>query len=500
MLGFPFIAAFCLAANAAAGPIRLNEKRRLFLDDHLVASMTNVTREIHPARKHPANPVVWPTEPWEGTTAVIYGSVIHEYGKFRMWYHGGVGVSYATSDDGIKWAKPLMGLVKVDGKETNVLIKRGAEAGAFNYLPHFYEIFGVHKDPRDPDPSRRYKMGYLSIIRGYKGPREDIYHRGQRRGLGVAASADGLHWKLVDSWATEAICDGDTHWLFDPTRDKYILYGRTKFVAPDVAKANAKNDWAKRYFWGRSVARVESPDFLKWDITDPGKAPVVMTVDTTDPPGTEVYSMLVFPYESVYIGLVQTFHNQPDACHLDIQLAVSHDSVHFARVADSAGKRVTFIPCGPVGSWDRFNNSLANNPPIPIGDELRFYYGGRTYRHSPYQGKDKGEPGGGIGLATIVRDRFVSLAAPFEGGQIVTKPLKLAGKTLHLNAKSDFGQIIVEALDKAGKAIATSSAIRADAVDIPVEWTEAGQDPTAAPVSLRITLKNARLFALWCTD
>ena len=85
-----------------------------------------------------------------------------------------------------------------------------------------------------------------------------------------------------------------------------------------------------------------------------------------------------------------------------IQLAVSRDSIHFMRVGD----RSPFIPVGPVGSWDRFNNSIANNPPIIIGDELRFYYGGRMYRHSPYRGADRGwgresKRGAGIGLATI---------------------------------------------------------------------------------------------------
>ena len=24
---------------------------------------------------------------------------------------------------------------------------------------------------------------------------------------------------------------------------------------------------------------------------------------------------------------------------------------------------------GPIGSWDRFNQSLANNPPVVVGDE-----------------------------------------------------------------------------------------------------------------------------------
>jgi len=135
---------------------------------------------------------------------------------------------------------------------------------------------------------------------------------------------------------------------------------------------------------GRAVARVESADFVRWNFTEPLTAPVVMTAELEDEPGTEIYSVSVFPYESATIGLVQVFHARPDACTLDVQLAVSRDGMHFTRVAD----RSPILPVGPIGSWDRFNQSLANNPPIAVGDELRLYYGGRTYRHSPYQGKD----------------------------------------------------------------------------------------------------------------
>lgn len=491
-------AAFVAADDSAA--IKVDSTKQLFLDDELIASMENVDRKIHQAKKYEGNPVLWPSELWEGHTAVIYGSVLRDGDKYRMWYHGGAGVSYAESADGIRWTKPQMDFVKIDGQLTNVLIRRGAEEGEPNAIPYFYEIFGVHKDERATDPSMRYKMGFLSLDRQYKGPRGKRFHGGQRRALGVAASEDGIRWRLVDNWATDAICDGATHWLFDRAEDKFILYGRTKFIASGLMDAwltdDATDEWVKRYFWGRSVARVESPDFIRWNFTEPAEGPVVMTADTKDVPGTEIYSMMVFPYESVYIGLVQAFHNRPDECHLDIQLAVSRDSVKFTRVGD----RSVFLPCGPVGAWDRFNNSLANNPPIAVGGELRIYYGGRTYRHSPYQGSDRGKPGGGIGFATIPRDRFVSLSASFDGGVVTTKPLIFHGKNLHLNAASCFGDIQVELLNSRDETVAKSEPIRQDGLDLPVEWADGGLDSANGPLTAKITLKNAHLFALWCAD
>ncbi len=485
----------CLVLQALASPdgIVLDESKQLLLDDYLIESKENLTRQVHPAEQHPANPVLWPEEEWEGTVALLYGSVIRDGGTYRMWYLSGPGVSYAESADGIEWSKPALDLFEIDGHPTNAVVRRATPEGAPPSLEHFYELFGAFKDPSEPDPARRYKMGYLSIQRGYSGPRVDPFHGGQRRGLGVAASPDGIHWTTIDAWTTEAICDGASHWMYDPVHEQHVLYGRTKFKDPELEKAWTQEEYVRKYWWGRSVARTESPDFLDWTHKDPTAAPVVMTADGDDPPGTEIYGMAVFPYGSAYIGLVQRFHNRPGDVYLDIQLAVSHDSVHFTRVEG----RSPFIPCGPVGSWDRFNNAIANNPPIEVDGKLRFYYSGRTYRHSPYDGPDKGESGGGIGFATIPRDRFVSLGASFDGGALVTKPLRLRNGALHLNADADFGEIAVEALNGAGETIASSEPISQDGLDLPVAWAEGGIPGDAEPVRLRITLRNALLFALW---
>lgn len=489
------IALLIYCAGAAQTPdqaIALGSAKQLFLDDYLVAEQKNLVRRVHPAEKFKGNPVLWPEEEWEGKHALLYGSVLRVDGKYRAWYHGPMGMSYAESDDGVVWRKPALGLVKIDGHDTNILFTGDPDGKGEGATPFFYECFGVSLNRFSDDPARRFILGYLGIQRGYSGPDEDPFHRGERRGLGVAFSPDGIHWTPATPFATGAICDGATHWMFDPARRKYVLYGRTKHPSDDVKAAWRDDAWAEQHYWGRAVARIESDDFLTWDYQDPATAPVVMRSDTEDPPATEIYSMMVFPYESAYLGLVQRFHDRPEDVFLDAQLAVSHDSIHFERVSD----RTPFIACGGVGEWDRFNNSLANNPPVEVGDELRFYYSGRTYRHSPYKGEDAGTPGSGIGFASIRRDRFVSLGASFDGGWLLTKPLRIQGRTLHMNAKSRFGEITVEVLDGTGAVVAKSKPIQADALDAAVEF-ETAVDWPDKPVQLRIALRNALLFALW---
>jgi len=482
-----------LTAPQMSDALILDENKQLFLDDVPLASVEKVVRRIHPARKHPANPVLAPEQDLEGDLALLYGSVIEDQEGYRMWYLSGNGVHVAESEDGIAWTKPTLDRVTLDGRKTNIVIPRQGLEGGSQQIPYFYEMFGVFRDENEPDPARRYKMGFLSIHRNYEGPRQDPFHGSQRRGLGVATSPDGIEWTLADSWTTEAICDGGTHWMFDPRRQEYVLYGRTKYLSPEVKQA-----WKVEPFfgnvWGRAVARLESENFFDWDYEDPATAPVVMSPDLKDPPGTEIYSMHVLPYGSVYIGFVQVFYNRPDSCYLDIQLAVSRDSLHFERVGD----RSPFIPVGKVGSWDRFNTSMANSPPVEVDDELRFYYSGRTYRHSPYQGPDKGEPGGWIGMASITKDRFVSLEASFDGGTILTKPLRITGDTLCLNATSDFGTLVVEVLGRDGQVLGVSKPIRKDELRIPVTWENEFELPGDQPVQLRMNLKNARLYAFWC--
>jgi len=160
-----------LRADPPGGPpIAVGSRKQLFLDDYLIARTANISRTIHPAEKFRSNPVLRQTETWEDPFNIVYGSVIRDGQQYKMWYKSGPGVSYAVSDDGLHWVKPLLDFVPVNGARTNVLFRKNSELKGSDGLPYYHELFGVHKDDREPDPSRRYKMGYLSIDWEYKGP------------------------------------------------------------------------------------------------------------------------------------------------------------------------------------------------------------------------------------------------------------------------------------------------------------------------------------------
>jgi hypothetical protein len=203
---------------------------------------------------------------------------------------------------------------------------------------------------------------------------------------GGGGQPDGIHWKLIDNWATSAIVDGATHWMLDGASGKYVLYGRMLHARPEVAAAWKTNDWFQQWFSGRAVARLESTDFVNWDFTKPGTAPIVLTADLQDPRARNLFDESV-PYEGIYIGLVQVFHSTPEDATLDVQLAVSRDTVHFTRVEDRrpflALWTESAVGIASTFQWPTTIQSRAAMNFVSINS-------GRLYRHNPYSGSGQG--------------------------------------------------------------------------------------------------------------
>ncbi len=107
--------------------------------------------------------------------AALHGTVIHDGGKFRMWYLGMLQTEfkhgqapdywrpmcYAESADGIHWTKPELGLVDFNGNRRNNICL--IEGDPFS-LTRVDDFLSVLHDPADPDPARRYKAAYIAHV------------------------------------------------------------------------------------------------------------------------------------------------------------------------------------------------------------------------------------------------------------------------------------------------------------------------------------------------
>jgi len=146
------------------GP-KVDEAVLFSFDDHAIPWRDNVAVTLVRAEKHPANPVLrrGPAGSPDHGHAILYGSVLYEGGKFRMWYLGMFETEikagqapgwwrpmcYAESDDGVTWTKPELGLVDFNGDTKNNICLIESEVPSLAKVNDFLTV--IH-EPDDPDP------------------------------------------------------------------------------------------------------------------------------------------------------------------------------------------------------------------------------------------------------------------------------------------------------------------------------------------------------------
>ena len=366
----------CSSAALAAAPVEPPEEdliagpatgpwRRLFLDAMVVEHQEGLSRVFHAAEKHPANPVVPKDRPWEGTAdrsgPYLYGTVMWDNGKLRMWYHGHRGGAYqnlyAESDDGIAWRKPELGLVEFEGSKANNMFlwfshKDDIEEPELHRGGGICHNPSVIKRPWEPDPEKRYAL--FCFGQEYRRPR-------------VAYSPDGLNWSFVRETASKGLfASGDVMNVFwDPYRSRYVV----------TVKTGSRR--------GRSVGAATSPDGHQWANVLAAGGPVFIP-DDLDPDATQIYGMPVFPYQGMYIGLPWVYNARwfkyggytdqrlyeaelDSPCTMDAQLAWTWDLINWTRTP----KREQFIPRGAEGEFDA-DMIYTARAPVQVGDKLYF--------------------------------------------------------------------------------------------------------------------------------
>lgn len=429
-------------------------RRQLFLDDYLIGEMKGLKRVLHQPTKHAANPIIAGAQPWE--TSADMPSVLFDQGQFRLWYRAldvksTCRMAYAESKDGLTFDKPILNLIDFAGKKENNLV--WGPMGDWANM--------VLKFPDEPDPAKRYQclIWALPACGGYYG------------NIGLY-SPDGLRWTMTDRPKAGKL-DHAYNYCYDPLRKEYLSLIQFQ-TRP------------------RTVGRMVSGDFVNWK-----ERQEVLVPDKADPPGTEFYIPTITMIDDLYLCFLHIFHtNVKEALPrkfgtIAIQLATSRDGLHWKR----AGERQVFLPLGPKGAFDH-GMVFFVGPPVEHKGEVRFYYCGWDGDHGATKRK------AAIGLASLRQDGYVSLEPQKEEGELTTRPFKLDGANVEVNADARRGALRVAVLDAAGKPVpgfdlADATPNTTDGLAQRLGW-KGNKDLASLAgkvIQLKFHLRNARLFA-----
>jgi hypothetical protein len=441
---------------------QVSYSKHLFLDRRIIEKTVNAKLEVGKVEKHKDNPLFGEDKEWEMRFDNLYGNIIYDDEEkiYKCWYSPFIkdisskgmtreerekksyeppldpdremGICYVTSNDGIKWDKPNLGLVEYSGSQQNNIVWRG---------PHGAGIF---KDMHEKDPAKRYKMIFKS-------------EESELTGLTVSYSADGIHW--VDGTKTNGPqVAGDTHnnAFWAPTLNKYVGITRT---------------WGEL---GREVARIESDDFINWT-----KEEVVLQGLEKD---LQPYAMPTFYYEGVYLGLVAIHQQSSD--RVWTELAWSPDSKKWYRI-DTGNPLIANSE--KELDYD-YGCVYACAYPVIKDDSIMLYYGGSDWLHTSWRV-------GFLCLATLRPDGFAGYVQENEKqkGAITTNALRYSGQGIKLTADvGKAGSIKVTVLNNEGNEIASAKIISNTITDKSLELSRKMNEDN---IKLKFEFNNAKLYS-----
>jgi hypothetical protein len=326
----------------------------------------------------------------------------------------------------------------------------------------------LDEGPAFPDKSWRYKY---------------VWYNG---GMMLARSADGLQWTADPPQPAITGINDILHLAWDSARNRYIAVFGFPSRPEDGYVGHTQNSHEG---YRRCVGQSTSTNCLNW--TTPRR---IFAPDRQDEGITEFYSMGgVITRGEMLIGLLKVLRDdlpcdaggKVDGLGNTV-LAWSHDGEAWQR------DRTPFFDRNhQSNTWDHAMAWMDYQ--LAVKDEVYIYYGGYARGHKVERFKERQ-----IGLVRIKRDRYVAREAQ-GAGTLRTRPLKIAGGAIALNADATGGEIRVQILDDRGNPIrgfrfADCSPIESDEVSAPLRWKRRLADLDGKAVQLEFSLRRAKLF------
>jgi hypothetical protein len=443
------------------------------------------------------NPLLTPARPWEEGILHSHGTVLIDPidGLWKAWHiseplsrpktqatwNDERYLTYLESEDGIVWNRPELSFVSWPGFDrTNILMAPWNSQVSVNIDPH-----------RDPP----YEM---FLIRSGDMP----------TGIYRFRSEDGKTWDLKAGPLNATMTDGSGVFRID---GDYVAFPKTEL--PAFPGGLAPWDIADGYV--RCIGRRTSPDGVTW--SDP--ADLVITPDWRDSPDTQFMELDLAEAPGGFVAYLAVYHNYTQK--IDGQWAASRDGVSWWRP-----ERIPCLPNPPLGEpgggmiWPM-------QRPVVDGNDFHVYFCGTEGLHGDLYNTERsgvrplrarGESinrqsssiayHGGLCRATWKMGRWWALASAQGGpypGVAVTKPIRLVGKRIRVNASTrKGGELRVELLDGSGNPVdgfteSDCAPVRADANIQDLQWRGGRVAPPAAE-KIRFILRRAFLYGFGAVD
>lgn len=461
---------YAQSRDTSVPSVTLNSgEAQLFVDDHLIASQSNVKRTLHqPIKDLGGNEPVLAIEDEFGetkSTLEANGTIVYDP-KREHWVMYSLAFASSwpgasadrvrlyrfTSPDAMKWIKGDDGVPQRIEVDLHDPVSRTSATNVDQFSCMYDET----------DPTNPYK-GWLFFANWGPG-REGTYY---------VESPDGIHWK----------------------RGPQVLSAGSRTIEQDGRSMNGTGDVTAFYhdrksgrFLGclrwASVTDIENTNRLRargFLFTDRLDRPIDLQQVTRlslipegaerngDLPTDEYYSSTAWRYGSLWLGGLRIWHSKDDYPYSAsgsafMKLVVSRDGLNWKKVPfkNEEGFPEVFLPNGPEGGNDGRNDggymTEFSNAPLRIGDELIYYYGSSSW------GKNHPRPyrvsGGGIFRARLRPDGFVSV----DRGTLVTRRMKFDGRELSVNGVGPIKVELVAPSDNQFTTVAEAT-IRGDSLN-----------------------------------
>lgn len=433
--------------------IDIGSRLELFVDHYLIENLRGTTLRLHPPHKMPLA-----QHPFAGG----YATVIKDGDLYRAYYRdtledydgpgedGNMGevYRYAESQDGHEWTYPSLGFYSFEDNGKNNICLTGDTPCTHNLSPFLDIRPGVKENERFKALAGVYWTGLYGFV-----------------------SADGKKWDQIQEEPVipTDFTEENQSYMFDSQNVSfwseaegcYVCYFRT-----------LKTPHGKL----RSISRMTSTDYIHWENRQ--------DLQPNDPE-EHLYTSQTHPYfraPHIYIATPTRFVENRGSSTEILFMTKRAGAASYDRLFKEAYIRPGLDP----ERWGNRSNYAALNV-VPTGsDEMSIYNASSGYRY------------------VLRTDGFVSVNAPFERGEMTTKPFTFKGSTLILNySTAATGNIRVEirrvdGTPISGFGIEDCPEIIGDSIEQIVSWKNGTdiQELSGEPIRLHFVMQDSDLYSM----